>query len=149
LPGSNVEGLLTAIANQTENNLLDETVVYERCRVHGDLHLGNIMLGTTDVLIDFASSMVGPVAVDLAKFVSDLLLRLQEIREAKLPRWDTKKPPMSEILMPLQYSLQFGEGDIKVFQLFLSLFMAQALNYDDVPDDAKHWARSVLASERF
>lgn len=149
LSGSEIEGLLVAIANGQENDLLGETIVYQRCRVHGDLHLGNIMLGSTDLFIDFARSKVGPIAVDAAKLISDLLLRLPELREEELPQWSTKMSPMMEILIPLQNSLQFQEGDIKLFDLFLSLFLSQALNYGDIPDDAKSWARDALTRQHF
>lgn len=149
LPGSKVESLLISIANQHDNDILDETILYQRSRVHGDLHLGNIMLGPTDLLIDFARSRVGPIAVDAAKFVSDLLLRLPEIREKELPQWNTKKNPMFEILAPLQNSFHFGEGDMKLFDLFLSLFLSQSLNYADISPDVKSWIRSALVRQDF
>ena len=107
--------------------------------VHGDLHLGNIMLGEHDIFIDFALSKVGPIAADVAKLVSDILLRVPTIRGEGIPDWNDKANPMIQVIEPIRAMLDFTLGDAKLFGLLLRIYLAQALNYNDVPHDAKEW----------
>lgn len=150
LAGSDVERFLRVIAGERiEIEVLNSIVEYRQCLIHGDLHLGNIMLGepnaqAPDVLIDFAKSGVGPIAVDMAKLVSDLLLRLSDSRERELPTWKTKSSMWQRMLAPLNKTINFSSGDEKLFNLFLIIFLAISLDYDDVPTDAKDWIKDVL-----
>lgn len=154
LAPAEIAQLLQGVVERSDIPILNADVSYQQCYVHGDLHSGNIMLGSTiggspDVLIDFAMSGVGPIAVDAAKFISDMLLRLPKIRSQELPTWDSQAKPMVDILRPLHKPFDFTDGDKKLFTFFLILYLAQALRYEDVSDETKDWIRKAFSRYRF
>jgi hypothetical protein len=102
--------------------------------------------GAPDVLIDFARSAIGPFAIDAAKFVSDILIRLPDVRGDKLISWDDASEPITLITSPLHEPFDLTEGDQKLFTLFLIAFLAQALKYADVDSETKGWIRHVLTN---
>lgn len=147
LSKSDVKNMLRSIASGDESGELSENIEYHRCLVHGDLHLGNIMLGENDVMIDFALSGDGPLALDAAKLISDLLLRSDALRDVKLPSWDNNVGLIDEILSKLRDLFVFNEGDKKLFSMFLIINLAVALSYDDVSKGTKNWIKKTLTKE--
>ena len=103
------------------------------------------MLGDHNVFIDFALSRVGPIAIDAAKLVSDILLRMPAIRSDHVPDWNDKTDPVLQAVEPIKAILNFTPGDTKLFGLLLKLYLAQSLNYDNVPKDAKEWIKKLLS----
>lgn len=102
------------------------------------------MLGEHDIFIDFALSRVGPIATDVAKLVSDILLRVPTIRGERVPDWNDKANPVIQVIEPIRVILDFTPGDAKLFGLLLRIYLTQALNYNDVPSDAKAWIKKAL-----
>lgn len=153
LQRSKTKELLQAIGEGRDIHFLGEQISYLQCRIHGDLHLGNIMIPPigegSEILIDFAKSTAGPIAVDAAKLISDILLRLPEARGEQLPSWDSSDEPYASILKPLMESFSFGDGDKKLFRLFLAAFLVIALRYDDVPADSKAWVKATISRTSF
>lgn len=145
LSKSQVKELTKHAALKHERGALAEDVEYQRCLIHGDLHLGNIMIGSQDVLIDFARSDDGPIAIDAAKFISDLLLRMPSLRDEELPTWETPKGLSQKIFGTLQESFSFNTGDTRIFSVFLALNLAVSLQYKDITKETKTWIRSVLS----
>jgi hypothetical protein len=148
LPNCEIKGVLKRAAAQQATGPLAESLEYRRCLIHGDLHLGNIMLGNSDVLIDFARSADGPIAADAAKLVSDFLLRYSELRQDDLPTWDLRTGQIGEILEGLSDPFSLSNGDKKLFFLFLIVDLAVALQYEDVSKDVKLWIRSTLSKTK-
>jgi hypothetical protein len=146
LPNSPAKTLLKQAASKHESALLSEDVEYRRCLIHGDLHLSNIMIGDSNVLIDFARSKDGPIAVDAAKLLSDFFLRLPQLQLAELPSWDTRTGLTGEILGCLDLSFNLNQGDKKLFSLFLISNLTLALQYGDVGKETKAWIRTVVSS---
>jgi Ser/Thr protein kinase RdoA (MazF antagonist) len=140
-----MKSFLKDLVGAKRSTMLAENIEYRRCLIHGDLHLANIMIGSADVLIDFARSSDGPVAVDAAKLISDFLLRMPDMRDGELPSWDSKSGLSAHILGIFRDSFQFEEGDKKLFSLFLAVNLAVALQYDDVEKETKVWIRSALS----
>jgi hypothetical protein len=102
------------------------------------------MLGEHNVFIDFALSKVGPIAVDMAKLVSDFLLRVPALRTDGVPEWTDTTHSVMQALEPTRATLHFTPGDIELFRTLLSIYLAQSLNYNDVPRETKEWVKSVL-----
>jgi hypothetical protein len=148
LPNSDVKGVLKRGAARQTTGPLAESLEYRRGLIHGDLHLGNIMLGSSDVLIDFARSADGPIAVDAAKLVSDFLLRYSELRREDFPTWDTRTGLIGGILQELNEPFSLNDGDKKLFFLFLIVNLCVALQYDDVSKDVKVWIRSIISKSK-
>lgn len=148
IPKSQIKEFLRQAVSDQSVGILAEDVEYRRCLIHGDLHLGNVMIGDSDVLIDFARSADGPIAVDAAKLIADSLLRLPLLRASELPIWDSATGVVGEILTRIQDSFDLNEGDKKLFSVFLNLNLAAALLYEDVAKDSKAWIRSVLSKSK-
>jgi hypothetical protein len=149
LSNCDVKGILKRAAAKQSTGPLAESLEYRRGLIHGDLHLGNIMLGDSDVLIDFARSADGPIAVDAAKLVSDFLLRYSELRRDDLPTWDMRIGSMGGILEELSQAFALNDGDKTLFFLFLFVNLGVALQYEDVSKDVKVWIRSTLSKAKF
>jgi len=145
LPRSQMKAFLRDLITSKKSRILGDNIEYQRGLIHGDLHLANIMIGSVDVLIDFARSADGPVAVDAAKLISDFLLRMPDMRDSELPTWDSKSGLSAHVLDILRDSFQFDDGDKKLFSLFLILNLAVALQYNDVSKETKAWIRSALS----
>jgi len=136
--------LLFAINCGESHEIAKKTIAFSRSRIHGDLHLGNILLGTSPVLIDFGRSNVGPIALDGARFVADLVVRFPELRATiGLPGF----PLLSSNLVWGPFTekcfLQ-NDGDKKLFNLFSMLTFASMLAYPDLDPDTKAWILSSL-----
>ena len=115
------------------------------CWLHGDLHLRNILLGERNVLIDFAISKMGPLVLDLAKFASDLLLRVDELRTDEFPvSIENKNHLLLQVLYPINNLFNFNKDDIILYDIFLKIYLAIALDYPDVDDKAKEWVIKKL-----
>ena len=133
--------LLGAVLDSGPDKRLVETVEYQSAYTHGDLHTGNIMLGTTDLLIDFAWARTGPVAADAAKLVSDLLLRIPGLRAPALPAW----AGVPDDLEALKQVFSLNEGDKTLFRFFLLAFLTESLAYPSLSDAQKDWISAFLA----
>jgi len=102
------------------------------------------MLGEHDIFIDFALSKVGPIAADVAKLVSDILLRVPTLRGEGIPEWTDKADPVIQVIEPMRAIMDFTSGDARLFGLLLRIYLAQALNYNDIPSDAKEWIKKAF-----
>jgi hypothetical protein len=102
------------------------------------------MLGPSPVLIDFARSTIGPVAVDAAKFVSDVIARQPVLRDG-IPKWNDGGTAMSA-LKPIAEVFNLDENDATLFSSLLHLNLCALMTYADVPNDTKAWIKSQLAS---
>ena len=136
--------LFDAIMSDDENELA-QVVPFTQTRIHGDLHLGNVMLGDRPVLIDFAHSRIGPIAVDAAKLVVDLLLRRPDFRDASVPKWRDGSAVM-RALEPTLDTFMFAEFDTTLFDKLLCLRLSASLTYDDVDSDTRRWILQVLTA---
>jgi hypothetical protein len=135
--------LIAALKDGSDHSTLNSAVRYQQCLLHGDLHLGNIMLGDRDLLIDFARSGFGPLALDAAKLVSDILLRDANVRGATFPGWSDDKAKINLVTRPLRQVFRLDGDDILLYDIFLLFFLCTALGYPDVSSDAKEWIRRV------
>ena len=103
------------------NKLLEldlKPIKYNECFVHGDLHLGNMMFGRTDVLIDFANAKKFPIAFDIAKLAFNFLLNNENLRENEFPSIN-KKTELSKLLSPLIKEFLVESDDEILFNLCL------------------------------
>ena len=139
--------ILKCLSCGEEQTLLDSSVKYTKCWLHGDLHLRNILMGERAILIDFARSKPGPIAVDLAILSSNLLLRLKDLRDNFIPKYN-EKPGKLKILFGAIGELLPLDGDKILFNLYLKLFLAIALTYndDDLASGTKAWLKVVLSN---
>jgi len=86
------------------------------------------------------------MAVDAAKLVSDLLIRLPHLRHNRQPVWNERSPVMDAIRsLHSVFKLQ-GDGDRYLFTAFLSLFLWEALVYDTTDETTKNWINTALAT---
>jgi hypothetical protein len=80
-------------------------VPYQQCRIHGDLHAGNVFVGTTSgdcILIDFAKSVVGAAATDPAALEVQLAFAAKASRRllTSLYCWPIELPKLSRDWLP-------------------------------------------------
>ena len=136
--------LLLAVADQSEEGNWGEVIEYQESWIHGDLHLSNILLGSRDVMIDFAWSESGPIAVDAARLTVDLLLRRPELRGFGVPTWLDEAAPVMKAIHPLKELFDLEEGDRQLFDDLCVLWIAASTQFDSVPDDTKIWCASAL-----
>jgi len=88
---------------------------------------------------------MGPLVLDLAKFASDLLLRVDELRTDELPvSIENKNHPLLQVLDPINSLFKFNDHDIILYDLLLKIYLAIALDYPDVDDKAKKWVIKKL-----
>jgi CheY-like chemotaxis protein len=145
LSDSKFQKTLLAIADDKAVNNIPNALKPNLCWLHGDLHLRNILMGERNLLIDFARSKMGPLVLDLAKFASDLLLRVDELRTDKFPVFmENKNQRLLEVLNPINSIFKFNDYDIILYNLLLKIYLAIALDYPDVDDNAKHWIKAQL-----
>ena len=136
---------LLAIVDGKTVNKIPGALKPKLCWLHGDLHLRNILIGERNVLIDFAKSKMGSLVLDLAKFASDLLLRVDELRTDGLPVFmENKNLPLLQVLHPINSLFKFNDHDIILYNLLLKIYLAIALDYPDVDDKAKEWVIKKL-----
>ena len=102
------------------------------------------MFGTPDVLIDFARSRVGPVAIDLAKLLCDALVRRPSLRGSQCPQWSDLKGPWRRLLSPTLTRLAIPDENAVVFDTAVLLNLLECLSYPDVEEEAKKWALACL-----
>ena len=140
--------LLHSLAMNASNPSIDKAIQFHQSLIHGDLHLGNIMLGERDVLIDFARSKVGPLAVDVGRLATDFVIRVPALREA-VPTIRGSHGPFGKVFKIVADSLNLMEDDYTLAELFFRIFLAQHLNYESVPADTKNWIISVLKENSF
>ena len=137
--------LLRALAANKPTRHLATSVTFRQSLIHGDLHLGNVMLGDRDVLIDYARSDVGPVVLDVARLAVDLLVRAPMLHEAVLPKFGTTGVSrFSKALHLVSSGLKLDADDCMLGDMFLRVLLAQCLNYDSVTTDTKTWIVSAL-----
>jgi len=145
------EGRIKSALEHSQDNNLKENfhniVNYHRCWIHGDLHLRNILIGDRNVFIDFARSRPGPIALDLAKLSSDILLHLDEARVENFPNLKDEKQPINNIISPildkLSLKLSLKEGDVDLYNIFLKIFLLIALDFPDINKEAKDWVKRI------
>lgn len=144
---SSFHAFLEADIEAANHDALAKMADYGRCRIHGDLHFGNIMLGdagtSNDLLIDFANSRIGPVALDAAKLVSDILIRIETAREKSFPSWEATGC-LKPVFVQLEKIFTPTDEDKALFNVFLALYLAESLAYDDVDTAIKTWIIDVL-----
>lgn len=133
-----------AVIDETDGTLMQD-MTYRKQMIHGDLHLGNIMIGDSPVLIDFAGSRLAPVAVDAARLAADLFARFPDLREAKLPRWKEQSALMTA-MRPLLDIFALGTQDEILFFDFLALDLWDLTRYDSTDAPLRAWIKQVLAT---
>lgn len=138
--------ILSAHLHGENDRVLGASVQYRRTLIHGDLHLGNVMLGDNKVLVDFALSQPGPMAQDAARLIADVLVRAPGARVGRCPSWHDPKGGLVHIIANVDDVVKFGSGDRYVFQLFLLFYLCEALTYDSVEIDTKSWIRGVVGN---
>lgn len=144
-------GRIYAILSQLITDKFPESfsrsVKYQKALIHGDLHCGNIMIGKKNLLIDFAHCQSGPIVLDLAKLVSDLVVRCENLQSDNLPTWMPKNQPIEKVLKLLREKFALGGGEQELFDTCLGLLLAQSLNYDSVSDKSKQWICQILKAD--
>ena len=123
-----------------------DTLRVTRSVLHGDLHLKNILTNSDDLfLIDFARSSAGPIAVDAAKLVSDIVYFGEDILEScESLTWDgIEKSALRPIIEMFEPYFREHE-DRTAFEIFLQGYVTRYLSYPDVPEDRKKHARALL-----
>lgn len=119
---------------------LAHSVPYRRGLIHGDLHLDNVMLGDVDLLIDFAHARSGPIALDAAYIVADILMRFPDAWTT-IPRWSQlHSTPMAVLQTSAPPAL---DGDAALFNIFLAYRLASGLLFD-IPKAAKDRIKGEL-----
>ena len=108
--------------------------------IHGDLHLRNIMISSArPVLIDFARSSVGPIAVDAAKLTIDTLVFISPhiINTTSLSyEGILEEADIGCIIKPfVSYLTQ--QDDKKMFDLALIAYAITYSTYSDVSDNIR------------
>jgi hypothetical protein len=131
-----------AVVDENDGTLMQE-ITYRRQTIHGDLHTGNIMIGESPVLIDFAGSRLGPVAVDAARLAADLLARFPTLREATIPRWKEASALMTA-MQPLIDIFALTASDETLFFDFLALDLWDLTRYDSTEVQFRDWIGQVL-----
>ncbi|MEW6418771.1 MAG: phosphotransferase [Nitrospirota bacterium] len=107
--------------------------------IHGDFHLRNILIKeNSPTLIDFAKSDLGPISIDLAKLIIDILVFLKEIQfKSDLMKWESlMSTPLSGILGTFERYLN-APDDKKFFEIALWAYISAYLNYPDVAQELK------------
>lgn len=129
-------------------DLLQNTMEITRALIHGDLHLRNILIkDNLPTLIDFARSDLGPVAIDLAKLVIDILVfhSHDEIKADTFTWAGLTLSTLSGILSLSGKYLQ-AKDDKRFFELSLRAYASAYLKYIDVDDNVKKLLRKALES---
>ncbi len=135
LADSKRKAALVALPELSADPITARALTYRKGYVHGDLQCANIMLGPPDVLIDFAFSGPGPLAVDAARLLVDLALRCDVLRSAGTLKWSQ----LPAELKPIKDVFAFGTDDEALFELAFDAFSVEALTYPSVPPDLKEW----------
>jgi hypothetical protein len=149
LESGGTEQLLRAIVQTKQEYGLGETIEFSQSVIHGDLHLGNIMLGERDILIDFSRSNPGPIAVDLARLAVDIVVRIPEVRGNDLPLLSgDHSSNIAKAIKKMSSSLKLTSGDELLYDVFLKVLLARHLTYADnrVSQETKAWITSKLKS---
>jgi len=73
------------------------------------------------------------------------VLRVNNFRGDRVPDWNDERNPTIKVIKPIIDMLNFEKDDIELFELMLKIYLAQSLNYKDVPEDAKEWVKKVLS----
>lgn len=137
---SDFKNTLLAIADGKTVQNIPNVLKPNYCWLHGDLHLRNILIGDRNLLIDFARSQMGPLVLDLAKFASDLLLRVGELRTNDFPVFlENENQCLLKVLNPINSIFNLNAHDMILYNLLLKIYLAIAINYPDVDDNAKAW----------
>jgi CheY-like chemotaxis protein len=149
LSGARCASLLNEMAGDAKpGSDLQKPVTYSRNRLHGDLHLRNVLLGKTDVLIDFARSQPGPIAEDLAKLAMSVMIELPAAREGFTSSADLElmvgMKPLWDCLAPL---FSFTHGDRLLFKLALIAHAARTLSYTSTEPEVRAWLIDALADK--
>lgn len=111
--------------------------------LHGDLHLENVLIGDSDLLIDFARSAPGPVALDVARMFADVVARWPD----GLRVLASERPGMGlmESFPKLCRALLTREDDVLLVELLLQAHLATILTYPDIADGRKAAIKDFLA----
>jgi len=117
-------------------------VRYSECRIHGDLHLGNMMLGKTDLLVDFAHAKVGARVRDLAKLVVDAQCRFPKLR-ARPEDLRAGRILPRELANLLMKCLPFKGDDRLTWLAFVVVHACKYLTYDGVDAGAARYLLSI------
>ncbi len=134
-----------------KDDLLKHPMEITGSLIHGDFHLRNILIkDNSPTLIDFARSDFGPVAVDLAKLVIDILVFCAQAEiKAEVFKWDylIKKSSLSEILRVYENYLK-EKDDKKFFEIALLAYANKYITYADVDEPVKDSLRKAIKCDR-
>ncbi|MEW6685567.1 MAG: phosphotransferase [Candidatus Edwardsbacteria bacterium] len=146
LQNNNFKSTLLDIADKKTPKNIPSVIKPSYCWLHGDLHLRNILLGERHVLIDFARSKPGPLVLDLAKLISDLLLRSDKLRgdNFSFSIQNNTHFLFNKVLSCINNLFLLNDHDRILYELLIKVYLAIALEYPDVDDNTKYWIRNNL-----
>ncbi|HEV7921065.1 MAG TPA: phosphotransferase [Thermoanaerobaculia bacterium] len=131
-----------AVLDENDGRLA-KLVDYTMCRIHGDLHLDNVMIGDAPVLIDFSKTDVAAIAIDAAKLIADILIRVPSLRDETLPAWNGDSKLFAE-LGEIAEVFRFQKDDPILFTDFLKLYLWEALYFDTTEATTREWIKRSL-----
>jgi thiamine kinase-like enzyme len=115
--------------------------------IHGDLHLKNILMNDkSPVLIDFAKTTTGPISIDFAKLVMDILVFWEGIDLDNVDlKWEFLKSSALKPLIDVFGNILKQDDDIVFFNFVLIAYAKTYLTYDDVAESVKEKLRRKIA----
>lgn len=133
------EGKFKNFLNNTNDKIFETSLNVTYNRIHGDLHSSNIMIGKSqNILIDFALSKHGPITIDAAKLISDLTLRIKDLRISEILGW-MQLIEKFDFLLPLKESFKLNEDDQLLFHILFKSYLIKSLRFSDIDTDIKDW----------
>jgi len=145
LSNTKFANLLVSLLKKESIEIFERNILYDDCLVHGDLHCDNIMINHNTIFIDFAQSKLGPIAYDVSKLFTDIILRTPKFQTEDFKGWNKGKliKQLSEIMDTI---FKVSDKDIKLIEFFISLEFAKALYYPQLKVKVKNWIIKYLSN---
>jgi hypothetical protein len=128
----------------SNSGVLGTTIRYRSALIHGDLHFDNILLGDRSVLIDFAKSAPGPLAVDLARLHADFYRVSVMASNSIVGTWSDDSHPFWRAMPSYRDSAGFGTEDQVLFDILTWTYVVGFLAYEDTPDSLRDWLLNAI-----
>ena len=120
--------------------VLASSSLFSSTRIHGDLHLDNILIGDRSVLIDFARSGVGPRAVDYARLYVDFFRILDSKSRDPLALLSEHNAPIFKRLGALADMFRrLDPDDGRLFDILTWTYVVAFIAYDDTDALFRTW----------
>lgn len=113
-----------------------KALTVSKALIHGDLHLRNILICRDEpLLIDFAMSDYGPVALDAAKLLTDAAVFLDKPESLGSPiSVDAiKKSPLAPLYIAFEPYLG-KQDDLKLLEIAIHAYALKYMNYPDASE---------------